>query len=501
MKQTFTTTRFAVVAVALVLSAGLVQADDSQLRQKALRLNDITGEDAIKAKIVELYKDKDAAKKLIAEAIEMSKDPEKDSPFNYNGAYILARLSQATKDFDASLSFYKVCRDQAVKIRSGQKLVQVYDGLIGLFFDNKKFENAVAACQEFLDYPSNKDVDRVKPFVMEKMIQAMAKAGKVDEATKAVDRLIERTDGMWYFVRLKAEILGDAGKVTEAVNAYEEAIDKAKVAKGDDDNGADKVRKEAKENIRAGMEEVIVGLIKQTRNDDAIRLADELTKADWYFARLKAEVLREAGRLDDAVVAFEDAIARVTKVKTDDADQKKRILDRCRYVLSGVFTDLKQVEKAASQLQALLKENPESATYHNDLGYIWADHSMNLDESEKLIRKALELDRAEREKAKKDGKEEIDDKDNPAYLDSLGWVLFKKKDYAGAKKYLIEATKNEGGQHVEIYDHLADVHMAMGEKDEAIAVWKKAVKVENVARNDDKRKEAVKKKLEAAESK
>src|SRR5207244_3264653 len=114
-------------------------------------------------------------------------------------------------------------------------------------------------------------------------------------------------------------------------------------------------------------------------------------------------------------------------------------------------------------------------TYHNDLGYIWADHDKNLDESEKLIRKAVEMDREERKKLKEEGLLDADDdRDNSAYLDSLAWVLYKKKNYAEAKKYLLEAIKSDDGKHAEIYDHLADVHIALGEKKEAVEVWKKA---------------------------
>ena len=101
---------------------------------------------------------------------------------------------------------------------------------------------------------------------------------------------------------------------------------------------------------------------------------------------------------------------------------------------------------------------------------------MNIEESEKLIRKAIDKDREQRKKIDDLPKDE--DVDNPAYLDSLGWVLFKKKDYKEAKKYLLEATKLKGGEHIEIYDHLADAHMALGEKAEAIKVWKDALKLD-----------------------
>src|SRR5262249_28062938 len=138
---------------------------------------------------LELLNDKPALKNLIAEASQMAK--EKDQPFNYNGAYILAKSAYATRDFEHSLAFYKICVDQAVKLRSGQKLVDVYDGLITLFNDHKKFDEAVKACQEFLDIRGDRTVDGVKPFVMEQMILALAKQSKFDEALKLTEKLVE----------------------------------------------------------------------------------------------------------------------------------------------------------------------------------------------------------------------------------------------------------------------------------------------------------------------
>ena len=103
-----------------------------------------------------------------------------------------------------------------------------------------------------------------------------------------------------------------------------------------------------------------------------------------------------------------------------------------KYTLSGVYVDMKQIDKAAEHLETLMKDDPDNPTYLNDLGFIWADHDMKLDESEKLIRKAIEKDRELRKKTEDLTKDE--DEDNAAYLDSLGWVLYKKKKYKEAKK-------------------------------------------------------------------
>ena len=47
-------------------------------------------------------------------------------------------------------------------------------------------------------------------------------------------------------------------------------------------------------------------------------------------------------------------------------------------------------------------------------------------------------------------------------------MLYKKKKYKEAKEPLLKAIEDKEGQHSEILDHLGDVHMALGEKDEAL---------------------------------
>jgi tetratricopeptide (TPR) repeat protein len=487
---------------AVVIAAGVplvAWAEDVPLREQALRLNDVTGNAAISGKIRELLKDKPAAKKLVAEAAEMAKD--KDQPFNYNGAFILAQLARRTKDADHSVTLIKVCADQAKKLHSSKKLVEATDALIVLLNEQNKSADVVQVCREFLDFPGGKEVQEAKPFVMEQMILALSKSGKTDEALKHTDTLVKADDGGWYFVRLKAEVLAEDGKYSDAVANYEEAVSRIQELKNKDDQ-VDKEKQQAFQGrCRLSMQRLVVDFIRRDKHDAALKLLDELTKADVFFAGMKGEVLRDQGKLDEAAPALESAVGQLDKSSKLDDKIKKALVDRCRYVMSGVYTDLNQIEKAAGELQTLLKANPENSTYNNDLGYIWADHDMNLEESEKLIRKALDLDKSERAKIREAaGTDADDDRANPAYLDSLGWVLFKKKQFEEAKKYLIEASQQEDGQHVEILDHLAQVHMALGEKAQAIAVWKKALEVENITKRDNARKEVVRKKLEKEQS-
>lgn len=212
---------------------------------------------------------------------------------------------------------------------------------------------------------------------------------------------------------------------------------------------------------------------------------------------LKGRLLHEAGKLEEAATTYEKVMNSVRDNARLPKEAREEFADSILYRLSGVYVDLKQVDKAVDALRFLLERKPDDPTYNNDLGFILADHDMKLDEAEKLVRKAIEKDREERKKLP-DLRPE-DDKDNPAYLDSLGWVLYKKKQYAEAKKYLKQALEQEEGRHLEIYDHYADCLMKLGEKKEAIEAWKKGLATTIETRRDQIRKVAVEKKIADAE--
>ena len=231
--------------------------------------------------------------------------------------------------------------------------------------------------------------------------------------------------------------------------------------------------------------------------DKAIERVEKLYKDqpdNWLNLELKARILREVGRTVDAEKAYQDLIVKIDSDKRLGKEEKEEFLEQIKYTLSNVYVELKKIDKAADILKALVEKNPDNPTYHNDLGYIWADNNLNLEEAEKLIRKAIEIERGLRKKIK-NLKPEFD-KDNSAYLDSLAWVLFKKKNYAEAKKLLVEAIKDEEGQHIEILDHLGDIHYAMGEKAEATKVWKDALNFAGTSKREQDKKKEVEKKIE-----
>jgi tetratricopeptide (TPR) repeat protein len=184
----------------------------------------------------------------------------------------------------------------------------------------------------------------------------------------------------------------------------------------------------------------------------------------------------------------------INKEKDLTKEERADFSSDVRDSLSRVYTELKKFDKVTEHLEALIAQEPDNPGYKNDLGYIWADHDMNLDKAEKLIRTALELDRKQRHDANPSLKPE-DDHDSGTYLDSLAWVLYKKKKYEEAKKILLDVVKLKEGQNVEIYDHLGEVYQALGDRKEAVAAWKKGIEVAGTTRHEKQKKAEVEKKL------
>jgi tetratricopeptide (TPR) repeat protein len=114
-------------------------------------------------------------------------------------------------------------------------------------------------------------------------------------------------------------------------------------------------------------------------------------------------------------------------------------------------------EKAALKL---LKESPDDPTLNNFLGYQWADRNKNLDRAEEMIQKALDSDDS-----------------NEAFLDSMAWVLYRKKEYQRAREYIEEALSAAGPilPDAVIRDHAGDIYSALGKKKQAVKQWRLAL--------------------------
>jgi tetratricopeptide (TPR) repeat protein len=159
------------------------------------------------------------------------------------------------------------------------------------------------------------------------------------------------------------------------------------------------------------------------------------------------------------------------KVAREKAPQ---LLDHRFYLqLGSMLERAGHFDDAVMALEQALMLDPDFDEALNHLGYMWAERGINLQIARDMIERAVKAE-----------------PENPAYLDSLGWVLFQLKKPAEALPPLQKAVELLKEPDATVFDHLGDVLQAVGRLPEAREAWKKSVAVEP--------SEAVKRKLEGA---
>ena len=123
---------------------------------------------------------------------------------------------------------------------------------------------------------------------------------------------------------------------------------------------------------------------------------------------------------------------------------EEEALDKSFFLLyAEIYEKMGKKEQAVKTLRDLYARMPDDDTVANFLGYVLADHGESLDEAEKLIALALEKR-----------------PDSAAYLDSMSWVLYRKKDFQMAESFIIKAIESSKDEpDAVILDHAGDIYM------------------------------------------
>ncbi len=118
-------------------------------------------------------------------------------------------------------------------------------------------------------------------------------------------------------------------------------------------------------------------------------------------------------------------------------------------------------DRAVELLKKSMTDFPDDPAAFNDLGYLWVDRGLNIEEAGGLIRKALEVL-----------------PDNPSFLDSLGWFYFKTGKYDDAKRELLNALGKMQEDEPTVMEHLGDTYEKLENFKEAVQYWERALKAD-----------------------
>jgi len=158
---------------------------------------------------------------------------------------------------------------------------------------------------------------------------------------------------------------------------------------------------------------------------------------------VEGEILSQIDRHDDAYKLY----SAYLESQPDDTE--------VLYARALVAERLDRLQQAEDDFRAVLKQDPDNARTLNALGYTLADRTERYDEALVLIEKAL-----------------AQTPDDPAVIDSMGWVMFRLGRLQEARDYLQRAFDMTGDG--EIAAHLGEVLWVMGDREAARALWEKA---------------------------
>lgn len=166
--------------------------------------------------------------------------------------------------------------------------------------------------------------------------------------------------------------------------------------------------------------------------------------------------LSQAKKHEDAMRTFEQALVEAGNNQPD-------LLNSDFYFQYGAAAEQAgRYIKAAEQFRKSIELDPANAARsYNYLGYMWVERNENLDEAEQLIRRATEMEPG-----------------NGAYIDSLGWLFFKKGRFEEALAELLKAAESLPEPDPVVFDHIGDTCAKLGRNAEAVLYWQKALQLD-----------------------
>lgn len=228
-------------------------------------------------------------------------------------------------------------------------------------------------------------------------------------------------------------------------------------------------------------------LMEADHHEESVRMFRQLARSSGDFDHYR----RAAGAMI-AARQFEEAERYLLNLK-----ERVRVgtwqSTELHYLLYLAYLSWDKPKRAEERLVQLTKEleplsyergSPFERRYFgccNDLGYFWADAGRDLEQAEEMIRRAVAYEPR-----------------RAAYLDSLGWALYKRGDLAGALSWLTRAVRGQryeairgingggvpqwilqtagsgGTQDAVLLGHLGDTYWALDRHEEAVPLWRRA---------------------------
>ena len=362
-------------------------------------------------------------------ALEVIQYVLKLDPYDTSNRLKYAALLRILGNYDKSLQIY----EELYAINPDDKNLQTE--LIKLYFlDNQPKKGFITFAKvigkEQLDYPEKLQMGEIYFNLISQDSEAILIAKSIFKD------IADNYPGNWkpYFY------LG-ALSIAENNNDYFDYFDKSLLYA---DTITDAYIQIAYSYLNKGNNERVISVL-----DKALPLSENDFRINYFYGI----ALQRLSKLEESLFYYEKAL----KAEPDDVSLLS--------TLGLVYNTLKRYEESEAMYEKALKINPDDAFILNNYAYNLSVRGIKLDKALVMAKKAIQ----------KDPK-------NANFLDTIGWIYFKLKDYEFARDYIVRSLEVNSNSAV-VNDHLGDVYEAMKDETNALKYWKKAYELSPNSQN------------------
>lgn len=341
------------------------------------------------------------------------------------------------KNPDSVMTLFYIATIQNFYIKSPQSALATYQKILKLDPENLKVRQEMAqiylnlknnskALQELIEIEKRAPADIGIKLRIASMYQ---EAGQIDSAIQTLQSILlinPKADRIHYFLaliyeqkRMDEEALYHFQNIPPTSGLYRDAVFHQAV-----------LLRESKRFDEA------IGVLKRgiQKNPDVSP-----------FYQVLAQIHEDLGHAEEAVSDLKKGLKKIPKD------------EQLHFNLAVLYDKKKDRVQSIREMRIVMEINPNNPSALNYVGYLLAEKGENLEEAERLIKKALEI------------------KPDDAYIiDSLGWVYFQKGDLDKAHQYLNKAYRLIPSEPT-ITEHLGDLFLKQGKKREALKYFEKAL--------------------------
>ena len=162
--------------------------------------------------------------------------------------------------------------------------------------------------------------------------------------------------------------------------------------------------------------------------------------------------LSKEGKNDASLDALRRGVSQI------NSKSNKEFVSDFYAIMGDILHEKGKSTEAYAAYDSCLQWKPDNISCLNNYAYFLSEEDKDLDKAERMSKKTID-----------------EEPENPTYLDTYAWILFKQQRYEEAQKYIDKVLELSPSPDATLLEHAGDIYSKTGNTKEAVAFWKRAL--------------------------